>query len=211
MAAFIHLFAATASGTIRVCEKFLPISKNTELYLDGKISFKEATDDIVKNIRIYIPLTTAKTVSDLIFLNMTGQWIYEVIIHVRLIFKGLINCGLEAFKNGIKLSLEHFFLFLQKCSIGIVISQFKYLFDRQKKGISAISIIDFCNICNNIYLFINGTTNGFKKTIQLELIKYWLECMGIVRAIAEYNNINFVKYMNQCCPKDMSVSELIDF
>jgi penicillin-binding protein-related factor A (putative recombinase) len=92
---------------------------------------------------------------------------------------------------------------LKKCSVALIVTQLKHLCDIQENGISSFSIINFCNICNHIYLLIIGTTNGLTKQIQLELMKYWLECMGIIRAIAEAHNINFVKYMNRCSSNQM--------
>ncbi len=198
-----YFIAAAASSTIRILENFLSTSKDAQHYLNGEINLKQATDDIVKNIRIYVPLTTTKLICDAIVLSLTGKWIYDVVISVRLIFTKLINCGFYAFINGIKSSLKHIFSSLRNCSIALVLTEFEYLYQKQKKAMSSISIIDFCNICNQIYFLIIGSTNGLTKTIQLELIKYWLQCMGIIRAIAESHNINFIKYMNRPCSKKM--------
>jgi hypothetical protein len=150
-----------------------------------------------------MPLTTTKIICDAIILSRTVQWIYDILIDVRSIFKGLINCGFQAFQNGIISSLKCLFTSLRNCSIGLVVSQFKQLYNKPKSIMSSCSIIDFCNTCNHIYLLIVGATNDLTKTVQLELMKYWLECMGIIRAIAESHNINFVKYMNKCFTKEM--------
>jgi hypothetical protein len=203
MAFLLPLGAGVASSAIRVYERFQPISNDAERYLEREINFEKATDNIVKNIRIYLPLTTTKIVCDAIVLGVTGRWIYDVLIQIRLIFKGLFNCGLTAFISGIKLSFEKFLMSLQNCTVSLILTQFVNLFDRQKKFIASISIWDFCNICNQIYFLIIALTNDFKKTIQLELVKYWLECMGIIRAIAESHNINFIKYMNRSCSRRM--------
>jgi hypothetical protein len=204
-----YFVAAAVSGTIRVGENLLSISKDAQRYLNNEISFEQATDSIVKNKRLYTFLTTTKILSDTIVLSITGRWIFDIVKFVRSIFQNLISYGLEAFINGIKLSFEHFFLSLKNCSIPLVLSQFKYLYDKRKNSISSFSIINFCNICNQIYFLIIGKTNGFTKTIQLELTKYWLECMGIIRVVAESNNINFVKYMNQSCSRN-NISSLND-
>ncbi|CAF3688098.1 unnamed protein product [Rotaria sordida] len=193
-----YFVAAAGSSTLRIVEMFFSIPKDAERYLNHEINFKEATDGIVKNIHIYVPLTTAKLICDTIVLSTISKWIYDVLIHVRYIFKGLINYGLEAFKNAIKLSLNHIFTSLRSCSIGLILSQFKHIYDKHEKVLLSISIIDFFTMCNHIYLLIISQRNGFKKNIQLELMKYWLECMGIIRAVAESNNIDFVKYMNKC-------------
>ncbi|CAF0852913.1 unnamed protein product [Rotaria sordida] len=153
-----YFVAAAGSSTLRIVEMFFSIPKDAERYLNHEINFKEATDGIVKNIHIYVPLTTAKLICDTIVLSTISKWIYDVLIHVRYIFKGLINYGLEAFKNAIKLSLNHIFTSLRSCSIGLILSQFKHIYDKHEK----------------------------------------LECMGIIRAVAESNNIDFVKYMNKC-------------
>ncbi|CAF5115894.1 unnamed protein product, partial [Rotaria sp. Silwood1] len=83
-------------------------------------------------------------------------------VRIQYIFKGLINYGLEAFKNAIKLSLNHIFTSLRSCSIGLI----------------------------------------------LKLMKYWLECMGIIGAVAESNNINFVKYMNKCYSDEIYINNI---
>ncbi|CAF0824580.1 unnamed protein product [Rotaria sordida] len=139
---------------------------DAERYLNHEINFKEATDNIVQNIHIYVPLTTAKLICDTIVLSVTG----------------LINYGLEAFKNAIKLSLNHIFTSLRSCSIGLILSQFKHIYDKHEKVLLSISIIDFY------------------------LMKYLLECMGIIRAVAESNNIDFVKYMNKCYSDEIYIN-----
>lgn len=203
MLALPYIVAAGTSSLIRIGETWLPISKDAERYLKREINFEQATNNIVRKIRIYIPLTTVKIVCDAIVLSMTGQWIYDVLIHIRSIFIGLLNCGFTAFINGIKLSLEHFFNSLRNCSISLILTQFINLYDKQKKFVASISMRNFCNVCNQIYFLVLASTGDLKKIIQLELIKYWLECMGIIRAIAESLNINFVKYMNQSCSREM--------
>jgi hypothetical protein len=165
--------AAVVASALRIVENvFLSTSTTAERYSNGRISFEEATDDIVKNIRIYVPLTTTKLICDVIVMSMLGEWIYNVIIYIRTIFKGLINCGLQAFINGIKLSLNHFFTLIRSCSIGLIRNQFCHLYDKQNKVISSISMVDFCNISNSLYLSIIGSTNGLTKSVQLELMKY---------------------------------------
>ncbi|CAF1353630.1 unnamed protein product [Rotaria sp. Silwood1] len=201
-----YFFAAVGSSTLRIVEMFFSISKDAERYLNHEIDFKEATDGIVKYIRVYVPLTTAKLICDTVVLSMMSQWIYDVLIHVRWIFKGLINYGFEAFKNAIKSSLKYIFTSLQTCSISLISSQFKHIYNKREKVLSSISMTDFCTICNHIYLLIISQRSGFKKTIQLELIKYWLECMGIIRVVAESNNINFVKYMNKCYSNEIYIN-----
>jgi hypothetical protein len=203
MSVIPYLVAGVGSSTIRILEKIFSISKDAQRYLNHEIGFKEATDGIVKHINIYVPLTTAKVICDAIVLSMTSKWIYDILFMIRSIFKGLLNCGLHAFQNGIALSLKHFFTALQSCSISLISTQLKHLCDTPNKAISSISIIDLCNISNGIHLFIIGTTAGLAQTIQLELMKYWLECMGIIRAVAESHNINFVKYMNRACSRQM--------
>ncbi|CAF5009962.1 unnamed protein product [Rotaria sp. Silwood1] len=158
-----YFVTAVGSSTLRIVEMFFfSIPKDAERYLNHEINFKEATDGIVKNIHIYVPLTTAKLICDTIVLSTISKWIYDVLIHVRYIFKGLINYGLEAFKNAIKLSLNHIFTSLRSCSIGLI----------------------------------------------LKLMKYWLECMGIIGAVAESNNINFVKYMNKCYSDEIYINNI---
>lgn len=191
-----YIGAAAISSTIRIIEKFLSTASDAERYLNHEIDFKQATDSIVKNIHIYIPLTTAKVICDVIFVNIYGKWIFEVLIHVGSIFKSLINCGFEAFKNGIISSLKYIFASLGNCSISLILSQFNHL-GESNEIIPSFSIIDFCHICNHIHFLIIAMSNDLTKTIQLELMKYWLECMGIVRAIAESHNIDFIKYMNK--------------
>jgi hypothetical protein len=203
MLALPYIGAAATSSLIRICEGFLPISNNADRYMKREINFEQATDHIVKNIRMYTTLVSAKIVCDAIVLSMTGQWLFNVLIHIRSIFKSLLNCELAAFINGIKLSLEHFFVSLKNCSITLILTQFKYLYDKQKNIISSISILNFCNICNQIYFLLIASTGDLKKTIQLDIIKYWLECMGIIRAVAECLNINIIKYMNQSFSKEM--------
>jgi hypothetical protein len=197
------LVAAAGSSVARIVVKFLSTPKHAERYLNYEISFEEATDSIVKNIRIYVPLTTAKVICDAIVLGMTGKWIYEILSTVMSIFKGLINCGLQAFQNGIITSLNHFFTSLRDCSITLILTQFKHFYDKRRKAISPFTMNDFCNFSNSIHLIIICSTNGLTKTVQLELMQYWLECMGIIRAIAESHNINFVKYMDKFCPRKM--------
>lgn len=192
MGFFPYLFAAAGSSTTRIAERFLPIQDNAERYLDRDIDFREATDDIVRNIRVYVALTSTKLVCDVIVLSMTGQWIYNALMHIRGIFKGLFRCGLVAFIDGIKSSFDYVLLSLQSCSITMILNQFKNLLETQK---SSLSIMKFCTICNQIYYLIIAATCDLNRTIQLELTKYWLECMGIIRTIAESLNIDFVKYM----------------
>jgi hypothetical protein len=203
MSVLPYVAAGAVSSVLRIVEKFLSTSSDAERLLRHEISFKEATDGIVKNIHIYIPLTTTKLICDTIVISMSGKWIYNVLIHVRSIFKSLINCGFEVFQNGIKLSLNYIFTSLRNCSISLILSQFKHLYDKPKNVVSSFSINDFCYISNHIHFLIIATTNGLTKTVQLELMKYWLECMGIIRAIAESHNIDFVKYMSKYSSKEM--------
>lgn len=197
MLPFSYVVVGAVSGTIRMFENILPISRDAQRYINGEIDFEQATDNIIKNKKIYAPLTTIKFGCDAMIFCMTSRWIYDVVIVVRSIFKELIQFSFQAFINRIEASLSHFFLSLQNCSIVLILSQFKYLYDKQKNFVKSFSFVTFCNLCNQIYFLIIGSTFGFKKTIQIELMKYYLECMGHIRGIAEGVNIDFIKYMNK--------------
>ncbi|CAF4198056.1 unnamed protein product, partial [Rotaria sp. Silwood2] len=49
-----YCFAAVVSSTVRIIERYLSTSQDAERFLKHEINFKEATDDIVKNIHIYV-------------------------------------------------------------------------------------------------------------------------------------------------------------
>jgi hypothetical protein len=203
MAFLVPIGAGFVSGVIRIYESLQPIGNDAERYLKDEINFEKATDDIVKNVNIYLPLTTTKLICDVVVLSVTGKWISDELIYIRSIFKSIFKCGLIAFIEGIKSFFEHLLMSLQSCSTVLILTHFANLFDKQNKFVASISMWNFCNICNQIYFLILVSTTDLKKAIQLELIKYWLECMGIIRAIAESHQINFVKYMNQSCSREM--------
>ncbi len=54
MSVLPYVAAGAVSSALRIVEKFLSTSSDAERYLRHEISFKEATDGIVKNIHIYI-------------------------------------------------------------------------------------------------------------------------------------------------------------
>lgn len=198
----IRLLAGFFSSSTRVAENYLSITNDAERYLNGEINFEQATDNVVQQIHIYPTLLAIKFGSDAIVLSMTGKWIYNVVSAISSVFRGIIQGGLSIFLNRIKLSVEHFLSSLQNCSIPLILSQFKFLYNRQKTYTSSIPLVTLCDICDHIYLLIIGGTCGFKKSIQIELMKYYLECTGIIRAIAERNNINFIKYMETARSKN---------
>ena len=192
MAFVPYLTAAAVSSSLRIAERFLPIQTNAERYLDREIDFRQATDDIVKHIRVYAAITSTKLVCDVIVLTMTGRWIYNILMHIRGVFRGLLHCGLEVFITGIQSSFDYVLLSVQSCSITMIVKQFSNFIQSQK---NSFSFLGFCTICNQIYFLLIAATCDLTRTVQLELTKYWLECMGIIRAIAESLNIDFVKYM----------------
>ena len=198
MALVPYLGAAAVSSALRIAERLLPIQNNAERYLDRDIDFERATDPIVKNIRTYVSLTSVKIVCDVIVVSMTGKWIYDILMHTRSIFKNLFGCGLRAFFDGMKGSCDFILVSLSTCSISMIFNQFKGLLEMQK---TSFSFMQFCTICNQIYFLIVASTCDLSRTLRLELVKYWLECMGIVRAIAEALNINFVKYIARSLKK----------
>lgn len=194
-----YLGAAAISSALRIVERFLPIQNNSERYLDGDIDFQRATDPIVNNIRVYVSLTSVKMVCDVIVVSITGKWIYDILMHTRGIFKNLFGCGLRAFFDGMKGSFDFILVSLSTCSINAISNQFKGLLEMQK---NSFSFMQFCAICNQIYFLIVASTCDLSRTVRLELVKYWLECMGIVRAVAEALNINFVKYFARSLAKN---------
>lgn len=200
MALFLYLGAGVATSTARVVEKFLPIQRNAERYLDGEIDLEEATDPVVNNIRVYVSLTSVKAICDVIVVTTTGKWIFDILMHTRGIFKSLFGCGLQAFSDGMRASFDFFIVSLSTCSIRMILEQFKGFVGMHK---NAFSFMHLCFICNKIYFLIVALTCDFSRMVRLDLMKYWLECMGIVRAIAEGLNIDFVKYMARSLQKNI--------
>ncbi|CAF0884417.1 unnamed protein product [Didymodactylos carnosus] len=87
---------------------------------------------------------------------------------------------------------KHFLAAVRDASLSILTSNLHFL--RNKK--SAISLEDICNISNAIHLCIVTNAHGLSYSIQFELMKYWLEIIGIIRASAETLNIDFLCYLN---------------
>jgi hypothetical protein len=74
--------AAGAAGSIgfRIAEKCLTdLSTIAENYIEGRITFDEAIEQVQKQLPLHGILTAGKLISDVVTVTSTGYWIYKLI------------------------------------------------------------------------------------------------------------------------------------
>jgi hypothetical protein len=187
MAAYI--VAAVGSGLIRVFGES-DINEKTTAYLAKQINVEKATRIVSKNVGYYLPMVTIKAACDLVVASGIGRGLYALFKKLWGILNPLFESSRKAFMNGIKKSFDCIQQsareLLNKCSSFHTICDKVFSKSSITKVIQALDYIGKIIVC---------ATTGFCRIVQFELTKYYLEIRGLLRALCEKFNINFLKYV----------------
>lgn len=187
----VYIVAAAGSGLIRVFGE-TDINEKTTAYLAKQINIEEATRIISENVKYYLPMVTIKAACDLVVISIIGRSLYSLFKNLWRILQPLLKSSWEAFMDGIKKS----FACIQKSARELIdkCSSFHTIRD---KVCSKSSITNVIQALDYIQKIVVCAQTGFCRIVQFELTKYYLEIRGLLRALCEKFNINFLKYVPQ--------------
>ncbi|CAF1029017.1 unnamed protein product [Adineta steineri] len=189
MAIYVYPAAAAGSFIIRAFAE-TDIDGNTEKYLAKDITIDEATRIISENINYYVTIVTIKAVCDITVTSLVGRKLYSMFKSLWEILKPLLTAGLKSFINGIK----HAGKCIQESLKELIVKGtfFHTIGDKIRSNLSLSGVL---NTLDHIHKLFVCVKNGLCHTIQFELTKYYIEIMGLIRALCDKNNVNFLKYV----------------
>lgn len=189
MAVYVYPIAAAGSFIARRYFES-DINEKTEDLLAKNIDVEETTRIVSENVGYYLPMVTAKAVCDIIVASLIGRNFCYLFKKLWGILKPLFTSSLKGFIGGI----EKCFCCIQQ-SLKELFTKGISIHTIGEKIRSKISISGVLEALDYTQKFISCVTTGLHRLVRFELTKYYLEIRGLLRALCEKFNINFLKYV----------------